>query len=220
MTSQKRKLKFSGLVSCLLLGLITSQAQAASVVITKVGLSGLPTRKVPPPSESTAINPPPYPGDVYQWSVTADGDILSVNNILINLLGSATLYNHSFGDPGNANKPTPGLEAAFPSIAVDSWIDTPGLGTRLGPDLPGDGTTTIGDTEDNGPQTDFIFAQLTVPEGTIFSFAGRVSIAADGGGSVFDQPFFWTNAPEPPSGALAGAAVLVLGITRRNHLRT
>jgi hypothetical protein len=92
-------------------------------------------------------------------------------------------------------------------IVDDTWIDTPGVGARLGPDLPGDGTTTIGDTTNDGPVSDFVFAQLTVPHGHQFRFEGRISIAGQQPGTVFDQPFSFTTIPEPASGWLAACAL-------------
>jgi hypothetical protein len=66
----------------------------------------------------------------------------------------------------------------------------------------------------------FVFAQITIPPGTGFEFDGRISIAANGGTTVFDQPFsiglvvpWWV--PEPASGCLAFIALIPLSGTRR-----
>jgi hypothetical protein len=201
-------------------------AWADSVVVSQVlgpsGIEGLPTRTVPP-YHGDFTNPPLANGGVYQYKVTTDGDILSVNNIKITFLSSpgGPLWNHMAGDAQNSNKPNPILLPAFWTLMDDTWIDTPGDGSRLGPDLPGDGTTTIGDLSDDGPVTDFLFAQLTVPEGHQFRFEGRISIAGTGGTHVFTQPFnFTTIIPEPSAALLAACALPVLIASRRSRRRS
>jgi hypothetical protein len=193
-----------------------SQAMADIVTITKVGPAGPQrTRGVSAAESGSATQPAPTNGDVFQFQVTTDGDILSVNNVQITLDGGATLFQNTFGDAGNANKPTAGLEAAFPSITADTWLDTPGVGSRLGPDLPGDGTTTVGDTSNDGPQTNFIFAQITVPHLTKGTFSGRISIAGQQAGTIFDQPFSFAI-PEPASAAMAAFGLLgAIALRRR-----
>jgi hypothetical protein len=211
-----RKLSVFGFAAALCFTAV--QAKAALVEVSQIGTAGTPSRLVTDAEANAAAQPAPAGGGVYRFQVTTDGDILSVNNIQITLEGGATLFNNTFGDPGNANPPTPGLEAAFPSILADSWITTPASTTgRLGPDLPGDGTTTFGDTVDSGAQTNFVFAQLTVPAGTVGRFTGRVSIAADGGASVFDQPFDLAIGviPEPGSALLASMSLLGFAALRR-----
>jgi hypothetical protein len=180
--------------------------------------AGAPTKHVPPPPPSA--DGAPINGDVWQFKATTDGDILSVNNVLITIHfpAVATLYNHPFGDPSNAEPGNPALIAVFPSLDVDSWITTPGATVRLGPDLPGDGTTTFGDLTSDGPQSEFIFAQLTFPHGTVFDFAGRVSIASQTQGNVFSQSFHFSNVPEPAACWLAVSFVCIkLASDRRNH---
>jgi hypothetical protein len=173
----------------------------------------------------------PAGSHILGFLVTTDGDILSVNNIKITL-SNASLYNHQLGDPASANSPDPQLIGFFPAVAADTFIDTPGIGVRLGPDLPGDGTTTFGDLTNDGPQTNFKFAQLTFipttsPEDISFTFEGRVSIAGGGGTAVYSQPFnFITTlegltatypftSPEPTTAALGAASLLSVVVARR-----
>jgi hypothetical protein len=133
---------------------------------------------------------------IYKFYVTTDGDILSVNNLMvIEPRRGVMLYNHPLGDQQNANAPNPAIFPFIPSLTADSWIDTPGLGSRLGPDFPGNGVMTVGDTTNDGPQTNFQFAQLTffpVPKGaglSQFPLNGRISIAGQTPGTIFDLPF-------------------------------
>jgi hypothetical protein len=162
---------------------------------------------------------PPLNGDVWQFQVTTDGDILSIGNVLIAIPAGATLYNHPFGDSANANPGNPALIAVFPSLDVDSWITTPGVTTRLGADLPGDGITTFGDLTNDGPQSNFIFAQLTVPHGVRFSFFGVVSIASSTTGSEFTRPFAFVPAlePEPTTFCMAGLSFIGFIATSRRR---
>jgi hypothetical protein len=162
-------------------------------------------RLVDPPRTAleALVAPVPAPSLTYQFLATTDGDILSIDNIEITTAPPTALYQHPFGDPSNANPPTLGLDAVFPSIVSDSWFDTPGASSRLGPDLPGDGTTTFGDLSNDGPQADFIFAQLTFPLPVSWSVSGRVSIAGGGGTTVYNQPFNFVFVPEPASASVA-----------------
>ena len=61
--------------------------------------------------------------------------------------------------------PHPAFLTVFPNLDLDSWITTPGPTTLAGPSLPGDGTSIWSDTTDDGPQTNFKFADLTLPNG-------------------------------------------------------
>jgi hypothetical protein len=205
-----RKLSVFGFAAALCV--IAAQVHADSILITPIA-----SRNASAAETGAAAQPVPAGSKVYQWQVTTDGDILSISDISISFTnGSFALYQNTFGDPGNANKPSAGLDAAFPSITADTWIDTPGVGTRLGPDLPGDGTTTVGDTTNEGAQNNFIFAQLTLPGNAIGSFKGKVGIAGAGGTTVFTQVFdLPIGIPEPASAALAGFSLIGVAALRR-----
>jgi hypothetical protein len=220
-TMTKRLSFVVGAIACAL----AVNANADVVTISQVlggGGVGTPSRSVTSAEATAAANPAPADGDVYQYKVTTDGDILSVGNIKITLEGNATLFQNPLGDASDANKPTAGLEAVFPSITADTWIDTPGAGSRLGPALPGDGTTTVGDLTSDGAVTDFIFAQLTVPHGTKGTFTGQVSIAGGGGTTVVDQPFSFSLGagpivPEPATLGLSSLAFMGLAAAARRR---
>jgi hypothetical protein len=181
------------------------------------------TREVTPAERDTPAaggGGAPADGDVYQFLVTTDGDILSINQVQITLANGATLFNNAFGDAANAEPGNPALVAAFPSLGVDSWITTPGTTARLGANLPGDGQTTFGDLTNDGPQSGFMFAQLTVPNNTVGTFTGRVSIASTATpGESFVQPFsFQFGIPEPSTVVMAGMGligIVAAGLRRR-----
>jgi hypothetical protein len=163
----------------------------------------------------------PADGKVNMFFVTTDTDILSVGNVKITLPNGVTLYNNTFGDGGNAEPGNSALIPTFPSLGVDSWVTTPGTTSRLGADLPGDGTTTFGDLTNDGPQSNFKFAQLTMgalPQGQKGTFTGVVSIASTvTPGSSVDVPFNFTiGVPEPATLGLAGMSIVgLLAASRR-----
>jgi len=126
----------------------------------------------------------PDGGTVYEFFATTDGDILAINFVNTTLNGG-DFYQNTFGVPGAA--PNPALVAAFAPLAADSYITTPGGTSILGGGLPADGDDTFGDTEDNGPQANFKFGQLTIPAGATGSFSGQFDIVGSSG--VFSQQF-------------------------------
>jgi hypothetical protein len=111
------------------------------------------------------VDPVPAGARIHRFQVTTDSDILAFENVQIvpcdPRLPPIPLYNNRFGDAGNASKPNDALIAAFPSLGADTWFDSPGNTSRLGADLPGDGQTTFGDIDANGPQYNYVFAQIT-----------------------------------------------------------
>ncbi len=153
--------------------------------------------------------------EIHSLFATTDGDILSVNNVQITLDSGVQLYNVAPPFGSNVEPPDPLFIQINRTLEADSWITTPGATSLLGPDFPGDGTSTWGDLTDDGPQTNFHFANLTLPPGTLGRFNFRISIAdpsaADG---VFSRSFQIT-VPEPAAGALAVVGLIAVGVGRR-----
>jgi hypothetical protein len=156
-------------------------------------------------------------GNVYQFFVTTDAEILTIEQVRITGPDGITplnsLYNNSFGNSLNAEPASPALITFAPALAVDSWVSTPGFTSRVGADLPGDGQTTFFFLSNAGPQTNFMFAQLTMPSATRFSFTGVVNIASQGGN--FGAPFFFSNLPEPTSATVAALGLAGFGVASR-----
>jgi hypothetical protein len=161
-------------------------------------------------AESTPPENAPAGGKVFSFFVTTDGDILSVG--FVDVDSSAPLFQHSVG--GNNSPAETPIFMIYPPLGADSWINTPGNTSILGVDMPGDGTANSawGDLSNDGPQTNFKFAQLTFPPGTSWRFRGNVTIA--GATGPFSVPFDFV--PEPGSSMLALVGMLGLtGIRRR-----
>lgn len=167
-----------------------------------------------------AASPAPLNGWVSQLRITTDSDILAIENVSISTAPAVLpLYNNPFGDAANAGPPQPVLIPVFPALGADSYFDTPGNTSRLGADLPGDGVTTFGDLDNNGPQTDFVFAQLTYPAMLLQGTATfRVSInSTTNPGTPYSQDFSVRLIPEPTSGVLAALAAASLAAVRRRR---
>jgi hypothetical protein len=164
--------------------------------------------------------PAPSPGWVHQFFVTTDADILVIDEVRIFTFGNEPLTNmFNSGPPfaSNSDPPNPIFVSLWPALGADSWVTTPGITARAGADLPGDGSTAFFDTSNDGPQTNFQFAQITVPEGTLFGFSGRITIASTlSSGTPYTVPFYFPIWPEPSSLTIAGLASLgLVSLARR-----
>jgi hypothetical protein len=108
----------------------------------------------------------PAGGTVSNYFITTDADILGIRGVNVSTAVEASLFQHNLGS--DSEPPPPPLVAAFPSLGADSWITTPGP-TAIAHGTSGGGfghaDATWFDTTDDGPQTDFQFARLTVPAG-------------------------------------------------------
>lgn len=159
--------------------LFTAQATMADMI----DLS-MTSRPVAGEESGAADQPAPAGGTVYEFFATTDADILAIN--FASTTTDAPMYQNTFGTPGAP--PNPALIGTFPSLAVDSYITTPGSTSVLGGGLPADGDDTFGDTSDDGAQAGFKFGQLTLPSGATGNFSGQFDIVGSGGG-VFSQNF-------------------------------
>ncbi len=159
--------------------------------------------------------------DLYSFSATTDGDILSVNNVQLILEQGVSPYQVPPPFGSNVEPPPPAFIAIVPNLRVDSWITTPGATTLLGADLPGDGASTWGDLSNDGPQTNFKFAQLGLPRGASLAGSFRISIAdpTNTETGIYTESFQILPA-EPTASAIAAIGLIVLAAPRRLFARS
>ncbi len=115
----------------------------------------------------------PASGVVHELFVTSTVDILSVSHV--------ALDTRLFHDPLGSDRAPPAAElaAASPGVTADSFITTPGDTLVLGGGFDGAGGQSLwGDLSDDGPQTEFRFAQLTVDQTA--NFSGQMSLRGNG----------------------------------------
>src|SRR5690349_7666472 len=64
---------------------------------------------------------------VYEFTVTTDQDIISIDNIKLTPGGGAQLYQVGIAEGGSdVEPPSPLFVGVFPKLGADSWISTPG----------------------------------------------------------------------------------------------
>ncbi len=200
--------KMFSIVAVLLI-FAAQQAQADSIVLSM-------TQRPVTAEESGAVSQPaPVGGMVYEFFATTDGDILAIN-FASTTTDLGDFYQNTFGTAGS--EPNGALIPTFPSLAVDSFITTPGGTNVLGGGLPANGDDTFGDTDNDGAQNNFRFAQLTLPGDAVGVFSGQFDIVSTTGG-IYSENFSFTlqAIPEPTSLALVGLGMIGLLSTRRRR---
>jgi hypothetical protein len=154
---------------------------------------------------------------IYEYSVTSDVDILSFGQVSIVGEDGTTklpLYQNALGSDTEA--PLGPIVAAFPAAGADSWITTPGTtATAGGGFAAAPGGASWFDTSNDGPQSNTLFARLTVPNGLIGTFSGVVNLAnqPDAVTLPFSLP---VGIPEPATFVMAGLGLVgVVAAARR-----
>jgi hypothetical protein len=201
-TMSKKFFGFAAAVACL----TAVNATAATVSFSS---------SVGPASAAAVAAGVPEGTLVNVYTVTTDADILSVNQVVATLSGGSLFQvAPPFGSDNEA--PDPAFITLNRALEADSWITTPGATSKLGggSGFPGDGTGTWGDLTNDGPQTNFKFATLSLASNFNGMFIGRVSVAGTAGPEVF--PFSLPiNIPEPGTIGLTSLGLLALGVVRR-----
>jgi len=155
----------------------------------------------------------PAGATINEYFVNADADILSINQVVITP-PSLTLYQETVvGDDVNA--PNPALFGAFPELAADSFITTPGATAIAGGGFGVDNSSWFDSSNDGAPAPNFRFAQLTSADTGLFT--GRISLAGSAGPEnfSFNLPI---GIPEPSTYVLAGMGLIGIVALRRRRV--
>ena len=132
--------------------------------------------------------------------------------------------NRGYGVNLNSNNrpPDPAAFSNWPALAADTWLTTPGS-TAVADDAPflGPAQATHFDTDQNGAQTDFQFARITLVGDYEAQFTGSIQVASSP--RPITQPFSFAmfKVPEPSGLGMLLTALLVGSATmRRSSLRS
>jgi hypothetical protein len=147
---------------------------------------------------------------IYEFFADTDTDILQVDKVVIS---EGPLYQNGLGN--DFSPPLPAFVAAFPALGADSYITTPG-GTAIAGGGFADPGASWFDTDNNGPQVGFKFAQLTIPTTNAMEwFQGRIQTKGVEG--PIDFRFSLPIVPEPTTLALASLSMVGLAGLRRRR---
>jgi hypothetical protein len=198
--------------------IVIAPAASAATVTFHVGFpdSNHPNDSIGrPPIDQLPLPDPATAGKrVHTFFVTTDADILRVGDVFLE--GVTGIYQHQVGS--NSEPPNPIFFAIFPSLADDTWINTPGITAIAGNTTDPFGTPNNSwfDTSNDGPVTQFQFAQITADVGPRGVFRGVVSVVdASGDPEVFPFSFGINPIPEPTAACLAGMSLFGLAALRR-----
>lgn len=190
-------------------------ALAVVALVAQVATAGTATFSTSsrPVTAAEAGGGAPAGGTVFEFFVTTDLDILSIDQV--NVVPAASLFQEGVVG-SNVEAPNPALIAVFPALAADSFLTTPGTTNTTGganPFLVPDSSWF--DTDNNGAVTNFKMGQLTFGPNAAgaWTFAGRVNLA---GTTVENFPFEFSAIPEPSTLAMASLSLIGLAFRRRN----
>jgi hypothetical protein len=159
----------------------------------------------------------PSNAGIFEFFATTDADILQVEDVVITPGPGAALFQTPAARVGSdVEPPLSAFEAIFSELGADSWITTPGP-----TEIAGDQVTPLAtnnnvwyDVTDDGPQTHFMFARLTVsPYLRGFTFSGKISLP--NAGNAEDFPFSFVVVPEPSTSLLLALAMTAARPFRR-----
>jgi hypothetical protein len=188
-----------------LLFLSVSAAQAATVSVSQLGP---PNGRSPSAAEMLGGVPPD--ARIMEFVTTTSADILQIDQVKV----TGGVYNTPSGTGGSDSAPpSPLFVTLIPQLGADSWIDTPGATSIAGDSSNPFGTENNSwfDTTNDGAQSNFMFARLTVLSPN-WSFTGRVQVAGAAGPESFGFGF---PVPEPGSFALAAVGLVGAVAARR-----
>ncbi len=149
---------------------------------------------------------------IYNYFITTTSDILQFDSVRISGFGLLIpIYQNAFGADSEA--PNPGFVTVFPALGADSYITTPGATSIAGAGF-GSPASAWFDTSNDGPVSNFLFAQLTTAGNALGRFNGKVQLQNANGPVIVPFRLLIGNIPEP-SGLVLSSTLLCCALFAR-----
>jgi MYXO-CTERM domain-containing protein len=204
--------------------LVAQAANAASVTISSVsGFGPFPDPHYPYSigRPATAAGVPPN-ADIHEFLVTTDADILQIDQVALYLFPGTSLFQVPTASGGSdTERPSALFESLAPTLTADSWITTPGATSIAGNvnDPFGTPNNSWFDTTNDGPQSNFMFARVTLFGGLRWGYlSGRIQVAGAEGPESFPFTLTLSVFPEPNSVIMGAMGLLGLVAVRRRRV--